>query len=112
MVDDDNGNNSSHTSIDCEVESWSKMAYALRQEDRVLFSKMLSEIKQYSAAFEKMTGASTPAESLLMSIILQNQEMINSLMSRFEYLLQQEYQKKKKKESGTMGGYISDSYAL
>jgi hypothetical protein len=38
---------------------------------------MLSEVKQYYAAFEKMSGASTvPTELLLTSIFLQNENMI------------------------------------
>jgi hypothetical protein len=101
---DDNNNNDPQTSIDREIDSWSNMEYALRQEDRIIFSKMLSETKQYCAAFENMSGASTPTESLLMSIVLQNQKMINKLMSKLEYL-QQEYQKKKK-NAGTMDSYI------
>lgn len=37
-----------------EIESWSKFEYALREEDRILFNKMLNECQkeeEYSKAF-------------------------------------------------------------
>ena len=61
MVDDDDPTTSI---VDREIESyWSNMEYALHQENRILFSKMLSEVKQYHAAFEKRSGTATPTEA-------------------------------------------------
>jgi hypothetical protein len=85
---DDGDNNGSKTSIDTEIESWSSMEYALRQESRIIFSKMLSEIKQYHAAFEKKAGAGLSAEALFMSLILQNQQTIDRLLRKIEELEQ------------------------
>ncbi len=103
MVDGDNNN--SQTSIDHEIESWSNMEYALRQEYSVVFSKMLSEAKQYYKAFENMSGASAAStETLLMSIILQNQKMIDKLIKDLARL-QEEYEIRKKRDR-TMDRYF------
>jgi hypothetical protein len=56
-----------------EIESWSKFEYALREEDRLLFNKMLNECQQkeeYAKAF-KAKGAYNSTESLFMTLIFQ-----------------------------------------
>ena len=56
-----------------EIESWSKFEYALREEDRILFNKMLNECQkeeEYTKAFNTK-GAYNSAESLFMALIFQ-----------------------------------------
>ena len=67
-----------------EIESWSKFEYALREEDRVLFNKMLNECQQkeeYSKAF-KSKGEYNSAELLFMALIFQQQKMISKLIDK------------------------------
>ena len=67
-----------------EMESWSKFEYALREEDRVLFSKMLNECQQkeeYSKGF-KAKDEYNSAESLFMALIFQQQRMISNLIDK------------------------------
>ena len=59
-----------------EIESWSKFEYALREEDSILFSKMLNECRQkeeYAKAF-KAKGESNSAESLFIVLIFSNRK--------------------------------------
>ncbi|MFL6370954.1 MAG: hypothetical protein ACJ71K_20285 [Nitrososphaeraceae archaeon] len=61
-----------------EIKSWEHFEYALREENRLIFSKMLSECKEeyyIKAATSKDEFFS--AESLFMVLILQQQKMIN-----------------------------------
>ena len=64
-----------------EIESWSKFEYALREDDRLLFNKMLNECKkeEYAKAFDAK-GEYNSAESLFMSLIFQQQKMIGQLI--------------------------------
>ena len=64
-----------------EIESWSKFEYALREDDRLLFNKMLNECKkeEYAKAFDAK-GEYNSAESLFMSLIFQQQKMISQLI--------------------------------
>jgi hypothetical protein len=67
-----------------EIESWSKFEYALREEDRVLFNKMLNECQrkeEYSKAF-KAKGEYHSAESLFLALIFQQQGMISNLIDK------------------------------
>ena len=67
-----------------EIESWSNFEYALREENRLLFSKMLSECKE-NEDYIKATGPKDEffsAESLFIVLILQQQKMINELIVR------------------------------
>jgi hypothetical protein len=69
-----------------EIKSWSNFEYALREENRLLFSKMLSECRQnedYKAAGSKDEYFS--AESLFMVLILQQQKMINELIAKINH---------------------------
>jgi hypothetical protein len=71
-----------------EIDSWSNFEYALREEDRVLFNKMLSECKEN----EDLAGATNSkdeyfsAESLFMILILQQQKTINDLIGKTSVL--------------------------
>jgi G3E family GTPase len=64
-----------------EIKSWSSFEYALREEDRILFNKMLSECKkeEFSKAF-KTKGEYNSAESLFIALIFQQQKMISQLI--------------------------------
>ena len=64
-----------------EIESWSKFEYALREEDSILFKKMINECQkeEYSKAFNAK-GEYNSAESLFMSLIFQQQKMISQLI--------------------------------
>jgi hypothetical protein len=67
-----------------EIESWKDFRYALKEEDELLFDKMLYECrnnKDYiSAASAK--GGYFSAESLFMLLVLQQQKMINELTNK------------------------------
>jgi hypothetical protein len=67
-----------------EIKSWQNFEYALREENRLLFSKMLTECGQnedYIEAADSKDGYFS-AESLFMVFILQQQKMINELIAR------------------------------
>ena len=67
-----------------EIESWSKFEYALREDDRILFNKMLNECQQkeeYVKAF-KAKGEYNSAELLFMTLIFQHQKMISNLINK------------------------------
>jgi hypothetical protein len=71
-----------------EIESWSKFEYALREEDRSLFNKMLNECQkeeEYSKAFDAK-GKNNSSESLFMTLIFQQQKMINKLIDNISYI--------------------------
>jgi hypothetical protein len=67
-----------------EIDSWNNFEYALREENRVLFNKMLSECEKN----EDMVRAANSkdeffsAESLFMALILQQQKTINDLIAK------------------------------
>jgi len=67
-----------------EIESWKDFSHALREEDALLFDKMLSECRQnkdyITAANSK--GKYYSAESLYMLLVLQQQKMINELIAK------------------------------
>jgi hypothetical protein len=67
-----------------ETKSWERFEYVLREEDRLLFSKMLAEcienedyVKAASSKDEYFS-----AESLFMVLILQQQKTINELITK------------------------------
>jgi hypothetical protein len=65
-----------------EIESWGDFEYALREEDRILFNKMLNECKkeEYAKAFDAK-GEYNSAESLFMALIFQ-QQVISKLINK------------------------------
>jgi hypothetical protein len=77
-------NDDSNNILTKEVDSWSNFEYALREEDRLLFNKMLSECKEN----EDLVRAANckdefySAESLFMALILQQQKTINELIAK------------------------------
>ena len=65
-----------------EIESWNKFEYALREEDRILFKKMLNECQkeeEYGKAFDAK-GKNNSTESLFMALIFEQQKMISKLI--------------------------------
>jgi hypothetical protein len=67
-----------------EIESWKGFQYALREENRILFNKMLSECgknNDYVTA-ASFKGEPFAAESLFMALILQQQKMISQLIAK------------------------------
>jgi hypothetical protein len=80
-----------------EIDSWSKYEYALREEGRVLFNKMLSECKENEdlARAANSKDEYFSAESLFMVLILQQQKAIKELIK--------EISERKNKELELMG---------
>jgi hypothetical protein len=79
-----------------EIESWNDFEYSLREENRLLFDKMLSECREneddIKAACSKDEYFSV--EALFMALILQQQNMINELIgkvSEWEKVLNETY---------------------
>ena len=65
------------------IESWKGFEYSLREDDRILFNKMLNECKkeEYTKAFNAK-GEYNSAESLFMALIFQQQKMISTLIEK------------------------------
>jgi hypothetical protein len=67
-----------------EIKSWGHFEYALREENRLVFSRMFSECRQ-NEDYIKAAGSKDEyfsAESLFMVLILQQQKLINKLITR------------------------------
>lgn len=76
-----------------EIRSWHKFKYALRQENAILFDRMLKECqeedKEARLQFAKAVntrGESFAAESLFMVLIVQQQKMIDSIIQKLSNL--------------------------
>ncbi len=67
-----------------EIESWSKFEHALREENRLLFNKMLSECKENEDLVRAANSKDEyfSAESLFIALILQQQKTINELIAK------------------------------
>jgi hypothetical protein len=79
-ADDKNNNNI----LAQEIESWSNFEYALREENRLPFNKMLSECKESEDLVRAANSKDEcfSAESLFMSLILQQQKTIKELIAK------------------------------
>ena len=77
---DDSKNNS----LTKEIESWSNYEYALREENTLLFSKMLFECKENEDLVRAVNSKDEyfSAESLFMALILQQQKTIKELIAK------------------------------
>jgi hypothetical protein len=75
--------NDGNNTLTKEIDSWSNFEYALREENRLLFNKMLSECKEnegyLSAADSKMNSSQL---NHCLWLILQQQKMINELIAK------------------------------
>ena len=67
-----------------EIESWSSFEYAMREEDRILFNKMLNEYQkeEYTKASNAKGEYNSATESLFMVLIFQQQKMISKLIDK------------------------------
>lgn len=86
MAEDDYKNKQNVTAniLTKEIESWKGFEYALREENRLLFNKMLTECQEnndYVSAVSSK-GESFATESLFMVLILQQQKIIRQLIAR------------------------------
>jgi hypothetical protein len=63
-----------------EIGSWRGFEYALREENRILFNKMLSNKEEYVASVN--AKGENFAEALFMILIFEQQKMIDELMTR------------------------------
>jgi len=65
-----------------EIESWRSFAASLNSEEyRVVFNKMLSDCYKYANAINTK-GEPFPTDSLLMSLLLSQQKMIDWLYAQ------------------------------
>jgi hypothetical protein len=69
--------------LDKEIKSWKGFEYALREENRILFNKMLSNKEEYADCMSAK-GENFSTEVLFMILIYEQQKMINQLITRLE----------------------------
>ena len=62
-----------------EIESWKGFADSLRKDDRNLFIKMLDDCFKYATAINAK-GEPFPTESLLMTLLLLQQKIVDLLI--------------------------------
>jgi hypothetical protein len=67
--------------LENEIESWKSYENVLREENRIIFHQMLEDIKTYSES-AKSKGENFSFESMCMALIIQQQKMINELLSK------------------------------
>jgi hypothetical protein len=88
MAENDDNKNKQNTTADYiltkEIELWQGFEYALREENRILFNKMLTECQENEDCVRAVRSKGEPfsAESLFMGLILQQQKMIKQLIAR------------------------------
>jgi hypothetical protein len=70
-----------------EIQTWSGFAEALREEDRVLFLRMLKQCYKYVDSINSK-GEYYSTESLLISLIFVQHKIINWLINNGNFNLQ------------------------
>ena len=66
-----------------EIESWGRFGHTLREENRLLFRKMLSVCrKREYVSCVNAKGENFSAEALFLLLILEQQKMINELIGK------------------------------
>lgn len=66
-----------------EIESWGLFEYALREENRLLFRKMLCRCRKSEyVSCVKAKGENFSAEALFLILIFEQQKMINELIAK------------------------------
>jgi hypothetical protein len=70
-----------------EIQAWSGFADALREEDRVLFLRMLKQCYEYVDSINSK-GEYYSSESLLISLIFVQHKIINWLINNGNFNLQ------------------------
>ena len=71
-----------------EIQAWSGFADALREEDRVLFLRMLKQCYQYIDSINSK-GEYYSTESLLISLIFLQHKIIDWLINNGNFNLQE-----------------------
>ena len=71
-----------------EIQAWSGFADALREEDRVLFLRMLKQCYQYINSINSK-GEYYSTESLLISLIFVQHKIIDWLINNGNFSLQE-----------------------
>lgn len=61
-----------------EIQDWQSFGNALREENRLLYEKMMSELEP--EILEKASVAKDPTEVILMGLMFQQQKKIESLI--------------------------------
>jgi hypothetical protein len=76
------------------IESWKSFEYSLKEDDRILFNKMLNECQkeEYAKAFNAK-GEYNSAESLFMALIFEQQKMISNLINKLSEYKERENKK-------------------
>jgi hypothetical protein len=67
--------------LDKQIESWKGFEYALREENRTLFNKLLSNKEEYAHCMGAR-GENFSTEVLFMILIYEQQKIINELITR------------------------------
>jgi len=71
--------------IDDEIASWSKYRHALRKEDQEMFDDLFRAVRHHLA--ENFYAMRTvPFESMMMSIVIEQQKAIRTLQERVRQL--------------------------
>ena len=68
--------------IDKEILDLKPFGYALRQDNRLLFEKMMPELDPET--LKKASVAKDPFEVVAMALVLNQQKMIRDLMEQFK----------------------------
>ena len=66
-----------------EIDAWKGFADGLRAEDRKVFSQMLNQCYKHIKAINAK-GEAFPTESVLMSLILSQQQLIEFLLKKIK----------------------------
>jgi hypothetical protein len=76
--------NSNKTILTQEIGSWSNFEFALRDENRLVFEKMLTECRENQDLIRAANSKDEyfSAESLFMALILQQQKTIKELIAK------------------------------
>ena len=79
-----NGGSGKNNILTKEIDPWSNYKYALREENRHLFNKILYECKENEDLVKAANSKDEyfSAESLFIVLILQQQKLINELISK------------------------------
>ncbi len=77
--------------LDKELQRWSGFARALRKEDRTAFEQMMDACRNYASAGSNATRP-VMFESMVMSILLHQQKILNRLEKDLDAIKKQRCQ--------------------
>ncbi|MGM0608211.1 MAG: hypothetical protein ACQESP_07315 [Candidatus Muiribacteriota bacterium] len=69
--------------VETEKSMWSQFRRALRKEDREIFDKLFSQAKLHSQALSN-SGSPYPFEPILISILIEQQKIIEEMKKIIE----------------------------